>query len=141
VCKKRFLRNNIDEELKQRICITKRCTRRPALTAARNVKFRLSRTVAGQFTAESATPNEDRHEGTKLFQANSFTSSKNNTTLFLFFQFDIRVNSAISTLDRKCLYERKSAAKIAKPCVPSESVESLNLFKQYIGNFYLRKLH
>jgi len=37
-------------------------------TARRNVKFLSSQTVAGQFTAESATPNEDHHEDTKLIK-------------------------------------------------------------------------
>jgi hypothetical protein len=46
-------------------CIRKRCTRQPALTAERNVKFRSSQTRAGQCTAESATQNEDHHAGTK----------------------------------------------------------------------------
>ncbi len=47
-------------------CIRKRCTRQPALTAERNVKFHSSQTRVGQFTAESATQNEDHHADTKL---------------------------------------------------------------------------
>ena len=47
-------------------CIIKRCTRQPVLNAKRNATFLSSQTVAGQYTAESATPNEDHHEDTKL---------------------------------------------------------------------------
>jgi hypothetical protein len=35
------------------------------LTAERNVKFHSSQTVPGQYTAESATPNEDHHADIK----------------------------------------------------------------------------
>ena len=45
---------------------TKRCIRRPAQTVAKNVMFHSNQTVAGQFTAENATQNEDHHEDTKL---------------------------------------------------------------------------
>ena len=44
----------------------KRCTRQPALTVERNVKSPSSQTQLGQFTAESATANEDHHEDIKL---------------------------------------------------------------------------
>ena len=47
-------------------CIIKRCTRQPVLNAKRNATFLSSQTVAGQFTAENATPNEDRHEDIRL---------------------------------------------------------------------------
>ena len=40
-------------------------TRQPAQTAEKNVMFLSSQTVAGQFTAASATQNEDHHEDTK----------------------------------------------------------------------------
>ncbi len=46
--------------------VTKRCIRQPVLTAEKNVKFLSSQTVAGQFTAENATQNEDHHEDIKL---------------------------------------------------------------------------
>jgi hypothetical protein len=45
--------------------VTERCTRQPAQTAEKNVKFLSSQTVAGQFTAASATQKEDHHEDTK----------------------------------------------------------------------------
>jgi hypothetical protein len=54
------------QELKHKWDIIKRCTRLPALTVERNVKFRSNQTAPGQFTAESAIANEDHHEGTKL---------------------------------------------------------------------------
>ena len=44
----------------------KKCTRLPALTVERNVKFHSSQTEAGQFTAENATLKEDHHEDIKL---------------------------------------------------------------------------
>jgi hypothetical protein len=47
-------------------CIEKRCTRRLVLTVGRNVRFLLSLMVVGQFTVVSATPNEDRPDGTNL---------------------------------------------------------------------------
>ena len=46
--------------------VTERCTRQLALTAEKNVKFLSSQTAQGQFTAESATQNEDHREDTKL---------------------------------------------------------------------------
>jgi hypothetical protein len=46
--------------------VIKRCTRQPVLTAEKNVMFLSSQTVAGQFTAENATQNEDLHEDIKL---------------------------------------------------------------------------
>jgi len=45
---------------------TEKCTRQPALTAEKNVKFLSSQTAQGQFIAASATPNEDRQEDIKL---------------------------------------------------------------------------
>jgi hypothetical protein len=45
--------------------ITRRCTRLPALTAERNVKFLLSRIRAGRFIAVSATRNADLHADIK----------------------------------------------------------------------------
>ena len=42
-----------------------RCTRRSALTAARNVKFRSSRQRAARSTARSATPSTGHREGSK----------------------------------------------------------------------------
>ena len=47
-------------------CIEKKCTRQPALTAERNVKFHSSQTEAGQFIAESAMQNEDPREDIEL---------------------------------------------------------------------------
>ena len=46
--------------------MAKRCTRQPAATAERNVKFPSSQMEAGQFIAESATANEGHHEDIKL---------------------------------------------------------------------------
>jgi hypothetical protein len=46
-------------------CIRKRCTRQPVLNAKRNVKFHSSQTVAGQFTAESATQSIDHQADIK----------------------------------------------------------------------------
>ena len=45
---------------------TKRCIRQPAQTVEKNVMFHSNLTVAGQFTAENATQNEDPHEDIKL---------------------------------------------------------------------------
>jgi len=47
-------------------CITKNHTRQHAPNAERNVTFHSNQTVAGQFTAENATQNEDHHEDIKL---------------------------------------------------------------------------
>jgi hypothetical protein len=44
--------------------VTERCTRQPAQTVEKNVKFLSNQTVAGQFTAVSATPNVDHHAKT-----------------------------------------------------------------------------
>ena len=44
----------------------KKCTKQPALTAERNVKFHSNLTPAGQFTAENAIANEGHHEDIKL---------------------------------------------------------------------------
>ena len=44
----------------------KKCTRLPALTAERNVTFHSNQTAPGQFTAESATQNEDPHADIKI---------------------------------------------------------------------------
>ena len=44
----------------------KKCTRQPALTAERNVKFHSNLTAADRCTAENATANEDRPEDIKL---------------------------------------------------------------------------
>lgn len=62
----KFLHSNIvGVEIAKCHMVTKRCTRQPAQTAERNVKFHSSQTEAGQFTAVSATQNEDHHEDTK----------------------------------------------------------------------------
>ncbi len=45
---------------------TEKCTRQPALTAEKNVKFLSSQTAHGQFIAANATLNEDHQEDTKL---------------------------------------------------------------------------
>jgi hypothetical protein len=45
---------------------TEKCTRQPAPTAEKNVKFLSNQTAHGQFTAENATLNEDHQEDTKL---------------------------------------------------------------------------
>jgi len=55
-----------DIGVEKRVCIIKRCTRQPALTAERNAKFPSSQTEAGQSTAENVTLNEDHHEDIKL---------------------------------------------------------------------------
>jgi len=47
-------------------CIEKRCTRQPVLTAERNVKSPSSQTAPDQYTAESATQNEDHQDGSRL---------------------------------------------------------------------------
>ena len=44
----------------------KRCTRQPAQTAEKNVKFHSNQTEAGQYTAENATQNEDHPADIKL---------------------------------------------------------------------------
>jgi hypothetical protein len=44
----------------------KKCTRQPAPTAERNVKFPSSQTEADQCTAENVTLNEDPREDIKL---------------------------------------------------------------------------
>ena len=62
--------------------VPKRCIRQPAETAEKNVMFLSSQTVAGQFTAENATQNEDLHEDIKLVSLNIFTRFYN--ILFLF---------------------------------------------------------
>ncbi len=46
--------------------MAKKCTRQPAPTARRNVKFPSSQTEADQCTAESATQNEDHPEDIRL---------------------------------------------------------------------------
>jgi len=43
-----------------------KCTRLPALTVERNVKFHSNLTAAGQCIVENATANEDHHEDIKL---------------------------------------------------------------------------
>jgi len=43
-----------------------KCTRLPALTAEKNVKFHSNPTAAGQCIVENATANEDHHEDIKL---------------------------------------------------------------------------
>jgi len=45
--------------------VIKRCIRQLAPTVEKNVMFLSSQTVAGQFTAENATANEDHHEDIK----------------------------------------------------------------------------
>ena len=64
--KQTFALNSIIGVEKLECIITKKCTRQPVLNAKRNAKFHSSQTVQGQFTAESATQNEDHHEDTKL---------------------------------------------------------------------------
>jgi hypothetical protein len=59
-----FAQNSVGVEKSN--CIKKRCTKQPALTAERNVKFRSSQTQAGQCIAESVTLNEGLHEDIKL---------------------------------------------------------------------------
>lgn len=44
----------------------KKCTRQPALTVERNVKFHSNLTAADQCIAENATAKEDHQEDTKL---------------------------------------------------------------------------
>jgi len=65
LAKSNFCLNN-SKELKQQKCTTKRCTRQPAPTAERNVKFPSNQTALGQCTAENVTLNEDPHEDIKL---------------------------------------------------------------------------
>jgi hypothetical protein len=48
------------------------------------VKFHSSQTRAGQFTAESATPNEDHHEGTKLIKLTVYFVNNNIFSFFVF---------------------------------------------------------
>jgi hypothetical protein len=43
-----------------------KCTRQPALTVEKNVKFLSNQTAQGQCIAESATQNEDHQEDIKL---------------------------------------------------------------------------
>jgi hypothetical protein len=49
-----------------------RCTRQPALTVEKNVKFLSNQTAQGQFIAENATQNEDHQEDIKLTSLNIF---------------------------------------------------------------------
>ena len=44
----------------------KKCTRLPALTVERNVKFHSNPTAAGQCIVENAIANEDHHEDIEL---------------------------------------------------------------------------
>jgi hypothetical protein len=53
------------EGVEKKKCIEEKRTRQPVLTAERNVKFRSSQTVPGQFTAASATQNEDHRADIK----------------------------------------------------------------------------
>ncbi len=46
--------------------VAEKCTRQPALTAEKNVKFLSSQTAQGQFIAASAMQNEDHQEDIKL---------------------------------------------------------------------------
>jgi hypothetical protein len=59
------------------------------LTAERNVKFHSSQTVPGQFTAESATPNEDHHADIKRVSL-SFNFVPN--ILFIFVCFSLMLH-------------------------------------------------
>jgi len=59
----RLRKKEIGVEIK---CIEKRCTRQPVLTAERNVTFPSSQTAPDQYTAESATQNEDHQDGSRL---------------------------------------------------------------------------
>jgi hypothetical protein len=63
---KRFASNVIGSEKRKCHTVTERCTRQPALTAEKNVKFLSSQTEAGQFIAVSAMQNEDHREDIKL---------------------------------------------------------------------------
>ncbi len=65
MCKTCFAPNITGSE-KRKWAIHERCTRQPVLTAERNVKFPSSQTAPGQFTAESATQNEDHQDDIKL---------------------------------------------------------------------------
>ncbi len=67
---KAIFAQTVEQELKQKKCIIKRCIRLPALTAERNVKFRSSQTAPGQSIAENVTLNEDHHEDSKLTSYN-----------------------------------------------------------------------
>jgi hypothetical protein len=46
--------------------VIKKCTRQLAPTVEKNAMFLSSQTVAGQYTAENATQNEDLQEDIKL---------------------------------------------------------------------------
>jgi len=59
------LLHRIKQEVKKKCHIQEKCTRQLALTAERNVMFRSSQTAQGQFTAASATQNEDHHADIK----------------------------------------------------------------------------
>ncbi len=52
--------------------VTERCTRQPALTAVKNVKFHSSPTEPGLFIAVSAILNVDHLEDTKRYALASF---------------------------------------------------------------------
>jgi hypothetical protein len=66
-CEKQILTqsNIVGVETAKCHTVTEKCTRQPAQTAEKNVMFLSSQTVAGQFTAASATQKEDHHEDTK----------------------------------------------------------------------------
>jgi len=68
LCKTDFCTEYKKEVKMQKCHIRERCTRQLALTAGRNVKFHSSQTAQGQYTAESATQNEDHHADIKLFK-------------------------------------------------------------------------
>jgi hypothetical protein len=58
--------------------------------------FLSSQTVQGQFTAESATQNEDHHEDTKHFKLNIFKILTIFFFIFIiFWKFDIPKSSSI----------------------------------------------
>jgi hypothetical protein len=62
ICK----RNVIGSEKRKCHTVTKKCTRQPALTVEKNVKFLSSQTEAGQYIAENAILNADHQEDIKL---------------------------------------------------------------------------
>ena len=68
------------------------CTRQPVLTAERNVKFHSSQTVPDQYTAESATVNEDHREDSRLRPSGCSFSS----LIFLFFLYPFVIASDVA---------------------------------------------
>jgi hypothetical protein len=61
------LQSNVIGSEKQKChTVAKRCTRQPALTVEKNVKFLSNQTEAGQYIAVSAIQNADHQEDIKL---------------------------------------------------------------------------